>query len=114
MKFFVTILFLFMFCAEKAQSIFTSDATKHYEAGQIITGFVATSVNYATNKPALSVILGVASGIGASLFKELVYDRVWHKGVYNTSDWVHGTQGSLAGGFSLVSVFNHYKKKRKK
>ena len=77
-----------------------SDA-KHVYATCAITHFVGWGVYHKTEKPGLSCLIGMGSGMLVGLGKEYIWDKKLDKGTFSKLDLASDAWGCLIGGITL-------------
>lgn len=70
------------------------DFAKHVYAGSIANIGVGTLVYSKTKRTGLACLSGFAAGIIAGGFKEMVYDKTWHRGTPNIQDFLATAWGA--------------------
>lgn len=109
------VLIILLFLAMNVSSqIKMKDDTKHFYSGFVIAVGSAEVINQIIERPALSSFIGSLIGTGAGIFKEEVYDKRMHRGVYSKSDMAMTTWGSICGGMVVRVHFDLQIKKRNK
>lgn len=110
---YVLIILLFLTMNVSSQ-IKMKDDTKHFYSGFVISVGCAEITNQLIDRPTISSIIGSLIGSSVGIFKEEIYDKRMHRGVYSKSDMAMTAWGSVCGGMVVRVHFDLQMKKQNK
>lgn len=90
------------------------DKTKHVYAGMLITIVSAEITNQVINDPFKSTLIGLSTGLTAGLIKDVVYDKMMKKGIYDKNDILATSWGAACGAIIIRVKFDLCDKRKEK
>ena len=114
MKTLLLILFPFMLIAHDPWAWYRTDDFKHYQAGIMINGAACSTTYFFTGNHKKALLVGNAVSIGATVFKEVVHDKIMKRGTRDVGDAENGLLGTVLKSFVFVIYIDKKRTKQEK
>lgn len=106
----IGLLFLLCFMNKKVNA--QLDDALHFYAGAGTAVVVSTSLNHYINRPTVSCLTGIATGVAVGAAKEYIWDGYFHLGVKNNLDFFTTSFGAVQGGMAGRVIIDLKEQKR--